>query len=115
MQTTPHSVTLATDNNPRSIQPIASKSDKSDQQERPVTESELRAASTKAIQLIQRAQVVWSKKETCASCHHQLLPEKMSKMARERGVPFDETIARDTTAATFSFMKDLDGAVQRYD
>jgi ankyrin repeat protein len=82
---------------------------------RSVTEPELREASAKAIKLVQQSQATWSKKETCASCHHQLLPEVMFKMARERGVPFDETIARDTTAATFSFLKDLDMAVQRYD
>ena len=80
-----------------------------------VTEAELRAGSARAIKLIQHAQVVWFKKETCNSCHHQLLPQIPLNLARERGVPFDETVARETTASTFEFMKDLDAAVQRYD
>jgi ankyrin repeat protein len=37
------------------------------------------------------------------------------KLARERGVPVDETVARDATAAAFAFLKDLDASVQGYD
>ena len=81
----------------------------------PITEEALRTASTKAVSLIQRAQVGWSKKETCASCHHQLIPEIALNLARGRGVPVDEKVERETSAATFSFMKDLDGAIQRTD
>src|SRR5215831_18340433 len=80
-----------------------------------VSEADLRAASARAIRLMQQAQTSWHKHETCASCHHQLLPEITFGLARSRGVPVDENIARGITAATFSFMKDLDGAVQRYD
>jgi ankyrin repeat protein len=82
---------------------------------RPVAEAELREASAKAIKLMQQSQVVWYKKETCASCHHQLLPEIPINLARERGVPLDEKIAHDTTATAFAFLKDLDAAVQGYD
>lgn len=80
-----------------------------------VEETELRAASAKALKLIQKSQVVWYKKETCASCHHQLLPEIPINLARERGVPLDEKIAHDTTATTFAFLKDLDAAAQGYE
>jgi ankyrin repeat protein len=80
-----------------------------------VAEGELRAASAKALKLIQHSQVVWYKKQTCTSCHHQLLPEMPITMARERGIPFDETIARDTTATAFSYLKDFDWSVQGYD
>ncbi|MFY9611013.1 MAG: ankyrin repeat domain-containing protein [Blastocatellia bacterium] len=80
-----------------------------------VEEVGLRAASAKALKLIQHSQVVWYKKQVCTSCHHQLLPEIPIKLARERGVPFDETIARDTTASAFAFLKDLDSLVQGYD
>jgi ankyrin repeat protein len=80
-----------------------------------VTETELRAASAKAIKRIQHSQAVWYKKQTCTSCHHQLLPEITLKLASERGVPFDEAIAREQTTAAFAYLKDLDAAVQGYD
>jgi ankyrin repeat protein len=80
-----------------------------------VEEADLREASTKAIKLIQHSQGVWYKKQTCTSCHHQLLPEITINLARGRGVPFDETVARDTAAAAFAYLKDLNSAVQGYD
>lgn len=80
-----------------------------------IAETELRAASAKAIKVIQHSQVIWYQRETCASCHHQLLPEISFNLARERGVPVDEKIARETTSNTFAFLKDLDGVVQGYD
>src|SRR5215472_15903310 len=76
-----------------------------------VEEADLREASTKAIKLIQHSQGVWYKKQTCTSCHHQLLPEITINLARGRGVPFDETVARDTAAAAFAYLKDLNSAV----
>ncbi|MEK6286545.1 MAG: ankyrin repeat domain-containing protein [Acidobacteriota bacterium] len=78
-------------------------------------EAGLRAASAKALKLVQHSQVVWYKKQVCTSCHHQLLTEIPIKLARERGVPLDETIARDTTASAFAYLKDLDSQVQGYD
>ncbi len=109
-----------TDTRPDSFRPIALESDQPDRsnqpdRSKPVEETDLRAASAKAIKLIQQSQVVWSKKETCTSCHHQLLPEIPIKLARERGVPLDEKVARDTTANAFAYLKDLDAAVQGYD
>jgi ankyrin repeat protein len=77
--------------------------------------AELRLASAKAINRIQQAQTVWYQKQTCTSCHHQLLPEIMLKLARERGVPVNETIAREMTKASFARLSDLDMAVQGYD
>jgi ankyrin repeat protein len=97
------------------IQPAALDSSHQEGQARRVAEAELRAASAKAITLIQHSQMVWCKKETCASCHHQLLPEIAFKLARERGISMDRAIARDSNALAFAFMKDLDAAVQRYD
>jgi len=82
---------------------------------KPVAEPDLRAASEKAIKVIQQSQIVWSKKESCNSCHHQLLPEIPMKLARERGVPLDEKTSRDTATNTFSYLKDLDAVVQGYD
>jgi len=81
----------------------------------PVQANELQAASVSALRLIQQSQVVWSQKENCTSCHHQLLPEIPIRLARERGVPVDENVARATTANAFAYLKDLDGAQQGYD
>ena len=82
---------------------------------RPIEEPELRAAAAKAIKLIQQSQAIWAKKETCNSCHHQLLPQIPIKLAREHGVPLDERVAQDTTANTFAYLKDLEAVVQGYD
>ncbi len=88
---------------------------RTDEKAQPADQAELRAASAKAIKLIQHSQAVWYQKQTCTSCHHQLLPEIPINMARERGIAFDEKIARDTTTAAFAYVKDLDAAVQGYD
>jgi ankyrin repeat protein len=104
----------ATDSSPIGIRPIALESDHPDNA-KTVAYADLRAASAKAIKLIQQSQVVWYEKETCTSCHHQLLPEIPIKLARERGVPVDEKVARETTANAFAYLKDLDAAVQGYD
>ena len=90
-------------------------SDKLLERVKPFDEGELRAASARAFKVIQHSQGVWYKKQTCTSCHHQLLPEIPINLARERGVGFDETVARDTTASAFAYLKDLDAAVQGYD
>ncbi len=85
------------------------------EQLKPVEEAELRTASAKALKLIQHSQVVWYKKQTCTSCHHQVLPEVTFNLARARGVSFDEAVAQDATARAFAYLKDLDAAVQGYD
>ena len=113
-QTTSQIPTHNTDSRSEKIGPIVIESNQPDNA-KPVEEAELRAASAKAIKLIQQSQAVWSKKETCASCHHQLLPEILLKLARQRAVPLDEKVARDTTANTFAYLKDIDLAVQYYD
>jgi len=37
------------------------------------------------------------------------------KLARERGIAFDEKVAHDITSKTFASFKDLDAVVQGYD
>jgi ankyrin repeat protein len=105
---------------PQSFQAAGSVSSAVDSDQPPtevklVEEAGLRAASAKALKLVQHSQVVWYKKQVCTSCHHQLLPEIPINLARERGVPVDETIARDTTASAFAYLRDLDLQVQGYD
>jgi ankyrin repeat protein len=114
-QTSSQNLILATDGRPGPIRPVAFHSNRADEKAKPVEEAELRAASARAIKRIQHAQGGWYKKETCTSCHHQLLPEIPLRLARERGVPVDEPVAQEATAAAFAFLKDLDAAVQGYD
>ena len=77
--------------------------------------ADLRNASTKAIKLIQQSQAIWSQRESCDSCHHQLIPEIPINLALQKGIPFDEKFARQTSSTTFAFLKDLDSIVQGYD
>ena len=95
--------------------PLASVADRPNPTAKPVGETELRTASAKAIKLIQHSQVVWYQRETCTSCHHQLLPQFPFALARERGVPLDEKAARETAGSAFAFLQDLDAVVQGHD
>jgi hypothetical protein len=85
---------------------FGSVADRPTQTSKALGETELRAASAKAIRLIQHSQVIWYQRETCTSCHHQLLPEISINLARERGVPVDEKVARETTSNAFAFLKE---------
>src|ERR1041384_8490265 len=60
---------------------LASNSGPPNEAANPAGETELREASAKAIKLIQHSQVIWYQRETCTSCHHQLLPEIPLKLA----------------------------------
>ena len=64
---------------------------------------------------MQQSQAGWFQKQVCTSCHHQLIPEIPVNLARERGAPFDEKIARESSASSFAYLKDLDAAIQGYD
>ncbi len=97
---------------PDNIRPTAFDSDQS---AKSIGQADLQEAAAKALKLMQESQASWAKKETCNSCHHQLLPQISIKLAREHGVPLDERIARDTTDSTFAYLKDLDATVQGYD
>ncbi len=81
----------------------------------PVAVADLRAAAAKALERIQQSQAISIRKENCASCHHQLLPELPLALARQRGVAFDEALARKNTTKTFGFLKDLDAMVQGHE
>ena len=111
----PSSVILTTDAQPGEKRPAPFVASRAGAKAGPVEEAELRAAAGRAIKLIQQAQGAWYKKETCTSCHSQLLPEIPLSLARQRGVAVDEAAAREATAAAFAFLKDLDAAVQGYD
>jgi len=80
-----------------------------------VDDSAVRAAATRAVELMQQSQVTWRKAQTCASCHHVLEPQIPLQLARERGVAVDERIFRETDVAALSYLGDFDLAVQRTD
>src|SRR5262245_51873927 len=72
----------------------------------------IRDAAAKAVALLQSAQKGWYAKQSCASCHHQELPAMAYRIAREHGVPVDETLAHADAAQAFGSYANLDGAVQ---
>jgi hypothetical protein len=72
-----------------------------------------RDAAARALVAIQKAQAPWytTNKQVCASCHHQYQPALAYRVARDHGVPFDESIARADAMKAFDF-SDIDRAVQ---
>ena len=73
----------------------------------------VREAAARALVAIQKAQAPWytTNKQVCASCHHQYQPALAYRVARDHGVPLDETIARADATKAFDF-SDVDKAVQ---
>ena len=73
----------------------------------------VRDAAARALVAIQKAQAPWytTNKQVCASCHHQYQPAFAYRVARDHGVPLDETIARADATKAFDF-SDVDKAVQ---
>src|SRR5215831_18250612 len=75
---------------------------------------QIRNAATKGLAAIQASQKDWYKKQSCTSCHQQYLPLMAVVAAREHGIAFDETIAKEETERAFALYTDLDRAVQYY-
>jgi ankyrin repeat protein len=72
----------------------------------------VREAATKAVALIQRSQKNWPSKQSCFSCHQQVLPALAFQAAREHGIPVDEPAAHADAAYAFAFYSNFDRAVQ---
>ena len=72
----------------------------------------IRDAATKAVALIQNSQKSWPSKQSCFSCHQQVLPALAFRAAREHCIPVDEPAAHASAAAAFGFYSNLDRAVQ---
>ena len=72
----------------------------------------VRNAATKAIALIQTGQKDWYAKQTCYSCHNQVLPAMAFRVARDHGIPVNEIIAHSDAARGFGPYASLDRAVQ---
>lgn len=74
--------------------------------------AQVREAAAKAISLLQQADKTFYKSQTCFSCHHQGLPMLTYELARERGVPVDESAALASSQKAFAPLKSIDAAVQ---
>jgi ankyrin repeat protein len=72
----------------------------------------IRDATTKAVALLQNGQKDWYSKQTCYSCHNQLLPAMAFRIARDHGIPINETLAHADLARGFAPYAGLDRAVQ---
>ena len=73
----------------------------------------VRDAAARALAAIQKAQEPWytTNKQVCASCHHQYQPALAYRVARDHGVPFNESIASADATKAFNF-SDIDRAIQ---
>jgi ankyrin repeat protein len=72
----------------------------------------IRDAAAKTVALIQKSQNSWYSKQSCFSCHQQLMPALAFRAAREHGIPVDEAAAHADAARAFAFNADFDRAVQ---
>jgi ankyrin repeat protein len=75
-------------------------------------QARIRTAAAKAVAVIQNSQKTWSSKQSCYSCHQQVLPALAFREARQHGIPLDEKAAHADAAAAFGFYANLDRAVQ---
>jgi ankyrin repeat protein len=76
------------------------------------TPARIREAAVKAVALIQKSQKSWPSKQSCYSCHQQVLPALAFQAAREHGIPVDEPAAHADASFAFAFYSNLDRAVQ---
>src|SRR5215471_11243680 len=72
----------------------------------------IRGAAAKGLGLIQKSQKDWYSKQSCTSCHQQVLPALAFRIARLHGVPLDEPLAHADAVRAFGIYADLDRAVQ---
>src|ERR1039457_6054298 len=76
------------------------------------TSDHIRDAASRAVALLQSSQKDWYAKQSCESCHHQILPPIAFRVAREHAVPVNEEIAHDNAVHAFGPSGNLDRAVQ---
>ena len=72
----------------------------------------IRNAAAGAVAVIQKSQKTWHSKQSCFSCHQQVLPALAFRAAREHGIPVDEQAAHADAVHAFGFYANLDRAVQ---
>src|SRR5271168_970331 len=72
----------------------------------------IQEAATKAVAIIQKSQKNWYAKQSCFSCHQQVLPAVAFRLAGEHGIPVDEQAAHADAAGAFGFYSNLERAVE---
>ena len=72
----------------------------------------IRDAAARAVALIQKSQKNWHSRQSCFSCHQQVLPALAFRAARGHGIPVDEPAAHADAVNAFRFYANLDRAVQ---
>lgn len=65
-----------------------------------------RAAIARSLPLLQRADEAFLRKTGCVSCHNNSLTAMTVALARQRRIPFDETLARNQLRKTASYLDD---------
>jgi len=75
-------------------------------------QARIRQAAAKAVAVVQNSQKTWFAKQSCYSCHQQVLPALAFREARRHGIPLDEKAAHADAASAFGFYSNLDRAVQ---
>jgi hypothetical protein len=60
--------------------------------------AQIRDAASKAVAMIQQSQKNWPSKQSCFSCHQQVLPTLAFREARQHGIPVDEAAAHADAA-----------------
>ena len=73
--------------------------------------AEARAAAGRALALVESSVASFERQRPCSSCHHQGLALETLRVARERGVPFDEDAARRSVERNFRGLSNLDKAI----
>ena len=77
-----------------------------------VSESEIRRAVPKPLALMQSSSLQWLEKNTCTSCHHQILPAIAFDLARRHGVELDADKLQRTASRSLDIFADPDTAIQ---
>jgi ankyrin repeat protein len=72
----------------------------------------IQKAAAKAVTIIQKSQESWYHKQSCISCHQQILPEMAFRSAREHGIAIDEPAAHAAETAAFGYFSDFKRAVE---
>jgi ankyrin repeat protein len=72
---------------------------------------EVRDSAGRALALVQASVSSFERQRSCSSCHHQALSLEALRVARERGVSFDEETARRSVDRNFRGLSNLDKAV----
>jgi len=72
----------------------------------------IQEAATKAVAIIQNSQKNWYAKQSCFSCHQQVLPALAFLIAREHGIAVDEKAAHADSAAAFGYFSNFERAVE---